>query len=77
MAKQARVPVQTVFMESNTPYLRRGSSPFRQPAFPLMYRARLGRRFDITGKLSDEVARIERYFVAELEETPSLGPRRE
>jgi 1-acyl-sn-glycerol-3-phosphate acyltransferase len=45
MARQADAPVQTVLLETNSPYLRKGWPVWRRPDFPLVYRARLGRRF--------------------------------
>lgn len=45
MAKQARVPVQTAFIESDSRYLCRGWPLFRKPAFPIHYRVVLGERF--------------------------------
>jgi 1-acyl-sn-glycerol-3-phosphate acyltransferase len=67
MARGAGVPVQTVFLESNTPYLRKGWPLFRQPALPLVYRARLGKRFEVTGSTTDFVAMLEQYFRDELQ----------
>ncbi len=66
IARTARVPVQTVFLESNSPYLRRGWGLFRQPDFPLVYSARLGRRFTVTGDTETFTSQIEDYFREEL-----------
>ena len=66
MAKSGGVAVQTVILESNSPYLRKGWGLFRRPSFPLRYRARLGRRFDPSGDCDATAAEIERYFHAEL-----------
>jgi 1-acyl-sn-glycerol-3-phosphate acyltransferase len=66
MAKTARVPVQTVFLDSNTPYLRRGWKLHHMPEFPLCYRARCGRRIAVTGDVTAAAAQIERYFAEEL-----------
>ncbi len=62
IAKTARVPVQTVFIETNSPFLGKGWPLFRKPAFPLVYRARLGQRFEIEGDVKDFVADMERYY---------------
>ncbi len=67
MAKAGRAPVQTIFIESNSPFLGKGWGLFRQPAFPLIYRARLGRRFDIGHDVGQASADIERYFRGELD----------
>lgn len=67
MAKAGRAPVQTVFLDARTPYLRKGWSVLRQPPLPLVYRARLGERFTVDGQLvAPFVARLEQYFEAEL-----------
>jgi 1-acyl-sn-glycerol-3-phosphate acyltransferase len=66
MAKAAGVPVQTVILRSNSPYLRKNWGLFRQPAFPLIYRATLGRRFCIEGDVGAATASLAQYFAAEL-----------
>ncbi len=66
MAQKAGVPVQTVFIESQSRYLGKGWPLFRKPAFPLVYRARLGRRFMVEGDVHDFVAGLEKYFRNEL-----------
>jgi len=45
MARQAGAPVQTVIIETDSPYLRKGWSPFRRPPLPLRFTVRLGQRF--------------------------------
>lgn len=67
MAYKANVPVQTVFIESRSPYLSKGWSLFRRPEHPLVYRARLGRRFRVDGDVHEFVAELEQYFRCELE----------
>lgn len=66
MAKMARVPVQSVFLSSNTPYLRRGWPLWRRPDFPLAYRAKCGRRIMVRGDIGAAAAAIERYFAEEI-----------
>ncbi|HMR32232.1 MAG TPA: lysophospholipid acyltransferase family protein [Geminicoccaceae bacterium] len=67
MAKMADVPVQTVFIETNTPFLGKGWSLLRRPDFPLLYRVRVGRRFRVEGETKRFVADLERYFRDELQ----------
>ena len=62
IAKTARVPVQTVFIETNSLFLSKGWPLFRKPAFPLIYRARLGRRFEVKGDVKALVAELECYY---------------
>ena len=62
IAKTARVPIQTVFIETNSLFLSKGWPLFRKPAFPLIYRARLGRRFEVKGDVKALVAEMECYY---------------
>ncbi len=62
IAKTARVPIQTVFIETNSLFLSKGWPLFRKPAFPLIYRARLGRRFEVKGNVKALVAEMECYY---------------
>jgi 1-acyl-sn-glycerol-3-phosphate acyltransferase len=66
IARRAGAVVQTVLIENNTPYLGKSWSIFRQPAFPLDYRIRLGRRFTVSGSAQEFTAMLERYFREEL-----------
>lgn len=66
IAKTARVPVQTVFIETNSLFLSKGWPLFKKPSFPLIYRARLGKRFEVDGNLKTLVADLECYFQEEL-----------
>jgi 1-acyl-sn-glycerol-3-phosphate acyltransferase len=69
IAKAAGVPVQTVFIETNSLFLSKGWPLYRKPAFPLIYRVRLGRRFEVTGEVKAVVADLECYY----RETPGVG----
>jgi 1-acyl-sn-glycerol-3-phosphate acyltransferase len=62
IAKTAGVPVQTVFIETNSPFLGKGWPLYRKPSFPLIYRVRLGRRFEVEGNIKAVVADFERYY---------------
>lgn len=73
IAKTARVPVQTVFIETNSPFLSKGWSLFKKPDFPLIYRARLGRRFEVDGEVKAFVVDMEGYYREALE--PGDSPR--
>lgn len=66
IARAAGVPVQTVLLESNSPYLRKGWGFFRRPPLPTVFRARLGRRFDASGDTDTFVRELENYFRNEL-----------
>lgn len=66
MASQAGVPVQTVLLRVDPPYLAKGWGFFRRPAFPVRYQARLGRRFVVDAPAKAFAERLEAYFDAEL-----------
>jgi 1-acyl-sn-glycerol-3-phosphate acyltransferase len=45
IAQRAGVPVQTVLIETDSPYLGKGWPLWRLPPLPIVFRARLGQRF--------------------------------
>jgi 1-acyl-sn-glycerol-3-phosphate acyltransferase len=61
IAKKAGVPVQTVIIESNSHFLGKGWPLFRKPVFPIVFTARLGRRFEVRGDVKAAVAEMEHY----------------
>lgn len=73
IGKQAGVPVQTVFIDSNSPFLGKAWPFFKKPDFPLVYRVGLGRRFEVRGNVRGFVAELEEYFRQELA-TRTLPP---
>jgi 1-acyl-sn-glycerol-3-phosphate acyltransferase len=66
IAKQAGVPVQTLIIETDSPYLSKGWPLFRRPALPITYRARLGRRFAPPEDVRSFVSELDAYFRGEL-----------
>lgn len=74
IASRAGVPVQTVFIETDSAYLSKGWPLFRRPAMPITYRIRLGRRFDPPGKAGAFTEELERYFIDELRDAPRFLP---
>jgi 1-acyl-sn-glycerol-3-phosphate acyltransferase len=66
IAKRASAPVQTVFIETDNPFLGKGWPAFKRPAFPLVYRVRLGERFSVTGGVQPFLAALEDYYRREL-----------
>jgi 1-acyl-sn-glycerol-3-phosphate acyltransferase len=66
LAKRAGVPVQTVFIETPSPFLCKGWPLFRVPAMPMVYRVRLGRRFDTPTDVDAFTAEMERYMREQL-----------
>jgi len=74
IASRARVPIQTVFIETDSAYLSKGWPLFRRPAMPITYRIRLGRRFDPPEKAGVFTEELERYFIDELRDAPRFLP---
>jgi 1-acyl-sn-glycerol-3-phosphate acyltransferase len=66
IAQLAHVPIQTVIIETDSPYLRKGWPIWRAPQFPVVVRARLGRRFEAEPDHAGLLLRLEQYFDAEL-----------
>jgi hypothetical protein len=60
------VPVQTVFIETNSGFLGKGWSLLWTPRMPITYRIRLGKRFDPPSHTADFVSELEQYFQSEL-----------
>ena len=66
IAKQASVPVQTVFIETNSGFLGKGWSVLWTPRMPITYRVRMGKRFDPPRHAANFAGELEEYFLAEL-----------
>ncbi|HEY0666077.1 MAG TPA: lysophospholipid acyltransferase family protein [Gallionella sp.] len=66
IARKSGVPVQTVFIESNTPFLGKGWPLLKKPKFPLVYKVTLGKRFEATGDTKAFVSELENYYREQL-----------
>ncbi|MDE2368722.1 MAG: 1-acyl-sn-glycerol-3-phosphate acyltransferase [Burkholderiales bacterium] len=70
IAKRARVPVQTVFIDTDSPYLGKGWPLWKLPPLPIRFGVRLGRRFEPPADphaLRDEV---QAYYAAGVQSDP-------
>jgi 1-acyl-sn-glycerol-3-phosphate acyltransferase len=67
IAKHANVPVQTLLIETDSPYLSKGWPLFRRPELPIIYRVRLGKRFDPPSDVPAFTAELDRYYRHALE----------
>jgi len=67
IAKRADVAVQTLVIETDSPYLSKGWPLFRRPTLPITYRVRLGRRFAPPTDVPAFTEELERYYRHELE----------
>ena len=66
IARHARVPVQMLIIETDSPYLSKGWPLFRVASLPITYRVRLGKRFDPPRNAADFMEELEREFTTEL-----------
>jgi 1-acyl-sn-glycerol-3-phosphate acyltransferase len=66
IAKHARVPVQTLIIETDSPFLSKGWPLFRRPSLPITYRVRLGRRYPPPEDVAAFTADLDAYYRAEL-----------
>jgi 1-acyl-sn-glycerol-3-phosphate acyltransferase len=66
IAHMAQVPIQTVIIETESPYLGKGWPIWKPPHFPMVFRVRLGERFAPDADHKGLGKRIEAYFANEL-----------
>jgi 1-acyl-sn-glycerol-3-phosphate acyltransferase len=67
IAKHAGVPVQTLIIETDSPFLSKGWPLFKRPTLPIVYRLRLGKRFDPPRDVAAFTAELDSYYRSELE----------
>jgi 1-acyl-sn-glycerol-3-phosphate acyltransferase len=67
IAKHAQVPIQTLVIETDSPFLSKGWPLFKRPDLPIVYRIRLGKRFDPPTDVPAFTAELDRYYRQELE----------
>ena len=74
ISKRAGIPVQTVFIETDSAFLGKGWSLLWVPNMPITYRVRLGRRFDPPENTAQFTSELQQYFQTELAhaQLPSL-----
>jgi 1-acyl-sn-glycerol-3-phosphate acyltransferase len=70
IARRARVPVQTVFIDTTSPYLGKGWPIWKLPPLPIEFSVRIGRRFEPGPDVDAWVDDIERYMVANVRQMP-------
>jgi 1-acyl-sn-glycerol-3-phosphate acyltransferase len=66
IARQAQVPVQTLIIDIDYPFLSKTRGWSRAP-FPVTYRVRLGKRFDPPQDVDAFMAELERHYRSELQ----------
>ena len=66
IAKYAGAPVQTLIIETDSPFLSKGWPLFRRPSLPIIYRVRLGRRFEPPRDVAAFTVELDAYYRSEL-----------
>jgi hypothetical protein len=67
IAKHAGVPVQTLIIETDSPFLSKGWPLFKRPSLPVVYRVRLGQRFDPPTDVTAFTRQLDEYYQQELQ----------
>jgi 1-acyl-sn-glycerol-3-phosphate acyltransferase len=68
IAKLAQAPIQTVFIDTDTPYLAKGWPLWRVPPLPIVFTLRLGERFAPQPDSAELLRQLEQYFRQNLEQ---------
>ncbi|MEO8408725.1 MAG: lysophospholipid acyltransferase family protein [Oxalobacteraceae bacterium] len=66
IAQRAKAPVQTVLIETDSPFLRKDWPLFKKPRLPMTYRVRVGKRFPPPENSAALMAELSRYFASQL-----------
>jgi 1-acyl-sn-glycerol-3-phosphate acyltransferase len=75
IAKLAQAPIQTVFIDTDSPYLRKGWPLWRVPPLPIVFRLSLGQRFAPSQDSNALLQQIELYYRQSLEQrAPDAQP---
>lgn len=64
IARLAGAPIQTVFIDTHSPYLCKGWPLWRLPPLPIVFSVRLGRRFEPVEDNAALLQELETYFAA-------------
>jgi 1-acyl-sn-glycerol-3-phosphate acyltransferase len=67
ISKYANVPVQTLVIETDSPFLSKGWPLFKRPSLPITYHVRLGKRFDPPADVSRFTEELDQYYRHALE----------
>ena len=73
-ATRAGAPIQTVFIDTDSPYLGKDWPIWRLPPLPIVFRVRLGRRFAPERNVNAWLAEIEAYVGENVHPCPLPKP---
>jgi len=68
IAKLAQAPIQTVFIDTDSPYLAKGWPLWKVPPLPIVFKLRLGERFAPQQDSNALLMQLEQYFRQNLEQ---------
>lgn len=74
IAKLAQAPIQTVFIDTDSPYLGKGWPIWRVPPLPIVFRLRLGERFAPSQDSAAMLAQLENYYRHHMEPRAGSAP---
>ncbi|RYF35143.1 MAG: 1-acyl-sn-glycerol-3-phosphate acyltransferase [Comamonadaceae bacterium] len=74
IAKLAKAPIQTVFIDTDSPYLGKGWPLWRLPPLPVVYTLRLGQRFAPEANSDALLSQMESYFRQHMEPRATDAP---
>ena len=74
IAKLAQAPIQTVFIDTDSPYLGKGWPLWRVPPLPVVFSLRLGQRFAPMQDSNALLCQLEQYYRHHLEQRASDAP---
>jgi len=74
IAKRAQAPVQTVFIDTDSPYLGKGWPLWKLPPLPIRFAVRLGRRFEPPLDHLDLVQEVQAHFAAGVHTPVAVQP---
>jgi 1-acyl-sn-glycerol-3-phosphate acyltransferase len=64
IAKLAKAPIQTVFIDTESPYLGKGWPLWKLPPLPIVFTVRMGQRFEPAKDADALLKELEQYFAA-------------
>lgn len=68
ISAKAQVPVQTVLLLTDSPYVSKHWPIWKAPPFPVRFKATVGKRFEPTPKAAEMVALLQNYYDSTLDD---------
>lgn len=68
ISAKAQAPVQTVLLQTDSPYLSKHWPIWKVPPFPVQFKATVGKRFEPTSKATEMVTLLQDYYDSTLDD---------